>query len=505
MEIKLKRYKIQIISFLTAFVTLLICSKCSFLYVFNDWVDANCFMTVGKSMFTGNVLYRDIYEQKGPLLYFLYGIGWLFSDDSFHVIFIFEVVAGTVFLYYSYCTARILWKNISWIWIPIMGAMVYSSVSFAFGGSAEEFCLPFLAYALYTFVAYYFNDKEKERIISYKKVFFLGIFGGCVLWIKYTFLGLYIGFVVAISIEYMLTGKRKELFQSAGVFLLGTVVASAPWFLYFAYNHALTDLWNVYFYNNMFLYSASSGKGHSAPDVKKIFGKGLDNIQYSFFLIVGMFSVLVQNMKKKPLYVVGIFTIIVSTVFFTMGLGKIYKYYFLPMAVFVPLGVPMVQRIVERIASHVKITPAVRRTAFAAVCVALLPAMYGLSPNTYMMSMTKEELPQYQFATIINASEEKTLLNYGWLDGGFYEVTGIVPVTRFFCKVNMELEEMIAEQNRVLEQGDVKYVVAREKDLHHQFDKYTLLTKSTYYPGERNDRTWYLYERKDSNYNQAMK
>ena len=35
--------KYLIFSFIVAFITLLITSKNSFLYVFNDWVDANAF------------------------------------------------------------------------------------------------------------------------------------------------------------------------------------------------------------------------------------------------------------------------------------------------------------------------------------------------------------------------------------------------------------------------------------------------------------------------------
>lgn len=34
-------------------------------------------------MMNGKVLYRDIYEQKGPLLYVVYGLAWLISHDSF--------------------------------------------------------------------------------------------------------------------------------------------------------------------------------------------------------------------------------------------------------------------------------------------------------------------------------------------------------------------------------------------------------------------------------------
>ena len=40
-----------------------LCSRSSFLYPLNNWDDANCFFTVGKSMFNGKVPYRDLIEQ----------------------------------------------------------------------------------------------------------------------------------------------------------------------------------------------------------------------------------------------------------------------------------------------------------------------------------------------------------------------------------------------------------------------------------------------------------
>ena len=55
-------------------VVLALCSKSSPLYAFNDWMDANIFFTMGKSMFRGKVLYRDVFDHKGPVLYFLYGL-----------------------------------------------------------------------------------------------------------------------------------------------------------------------------------------------------------------------------------------------------------------------------------------------------------------------------------------------------------------------------------------------------------------------------------------------
>ena len=53
---------------ISAIVTITVVSTCSPLYPFNPWDDANCFFTLGRGIIHGLVPYRDLYEQKGPLL-----------------------------------------------------------------------------------------------------------------------------------------------------------------------------------------------------------------------------------------------------------------------------------------------------------------------------------------------------------------------------------------------------------------------------------------------------
>ena len=95
-----KNLKIYGVCVFISTIFLLICSKNSPLYIMNDWVDANAFFTVGKSMMRGLIPYRDLFEQKGPLLYLIYGIGSLISYNSFTGVFILEVISFSIFLYY---------------------------------------------------------------------------------------------------------------------------------------------------------------------------------------------------------------------------------------------------------------------------------------------------------------------------------------------------------------------------------------------------------------------
>ena len=50
---------------LAAVLSLTVCTKSSFLYPLNDWVDVHCYFTVGRGILHGMVPYRDLYEQKG--------------------------------------------------------------------------------------------------------------------------------------------------------------------------------------------------------------------------------------------------------------------------------------------------------------------------------------------------------------------------------------------------------------------------------------------------------
>ena len=75
--------KVTVYSIFLSFLFLWIGTKSSPAYPMNDWVDANAFFTMGKGLMNGLVPYRDLFEQKGPILYFVYGIGYLLSHKSF--------------------------------------------------------------------------------------------------------------------------------------------------------------------------------------------------------------------------------------------------------------------------------------------------------------------------------------------------------------------------------------------------------------------------------------
>ena len=88
------------------------------------------------------------------------------------------------------------------------------------------------------------------------------------------------------------------------------------------------------------------------------------------------------------------------------------------------------------------------------------------SSNYQFHNVNKQDLVQYQFAEIIEKKENATLLNYGFLDGGFYTVTNIVPNIKHFHKPNIQYEnypEIMDEQNRYIREKIIDFVVIKVK------------------------------------------
>mgnify|MGYP001046448757 FL=1 len=206
-----------------AALVLVLCSKTSPLYAFNDWMDANIFFTMGKSMLSGKVLYRDVFDHKGPVLYLLYGLGWLLDHTGFIGVFVLEICGFSVFLGLGLCTAELLrGKPLHPVWCLVPAAAVAACRAFSHGGSAEELLLPFLAAALYGLV----KCLTANRQMPLRTVALQGFLCGCALLLKYTVLGFYLAWVAVLAVLNLLLSPARW----AGA-LIGMVCISVPMLL----------------------------------------------------------------------------------------------------------------------------------------------------------------------------------------------------------------------------------------------------------------------------------
>src|SRR5699024_9681788 len=78
----------------------------------NPWVDSNAMLTMGKSMLHGLVPYRDVIDQRGPLLYALFAVGASIKGTSFSGVFFLQLINLSVVYYLARRIAQDLKQNV---------------------------------------------------------------------------------------------------------------------------------------------------------------------------------------------------------------------------------------------------------------------------------------------------------------------------------------------------------------------------------------------------------
>lgn len=501
--------------FCVALVSVSVCSLSSPLYPFNDWVDANCFFTVGKSMLYGIVPYRDLYEQKGPLLYALYALCYPISHRTFLGGWLLEVAAAWAFLSLAWKSHLLLTGKRDPIFLFLTAALVYTVPAFLKGGSAEELSLPLLMVSFY----YGLRCICLNRELTGREAFLVGLSSGAILWIKYSMLGFYLGFVLIPAYRMLRKGRALRLIQLLGLIVLGVAAASLPVLAYFAWNHALSSLWEAYFYNNLFVYGKASSLMNTARGLASGLASMLTFNDATILLV--LVSINTLWWEKNRALAIHVFLC------FAFAFGLIYagginlKYYSEILCVFIPLGVTQLLKLCH---SSQMMTrngegeiieadcpgkekgrlPVIQRPGFGRVSRILIPILFTLSlfgsENSYMLFHKRSEMPQFIFAETLKEEKDATLFNYGALDIGLFTTADILPSTRYFCMLNLPSEEMVTEMEHYMRDGVTKYIVSRGLEVNSPcyllLQTAEFMDNGTLYP-------YYLYIRSTENSGEA--
>jgi len=467
-----------------AFVLMLLCSQSSPLYPTNTWVDANCLLTVGRAMKSGSVLYRDIYEQKGPTLYLIHWIAACISDSSFFGVFVLEVLSLAATLYASYSMMRQRLNGCAALSAAVLaGALILTGGAFAQGDSAEEFCLPYLTGALC--LAYCAYGSRKGPMDA-KSLFACGLMAGMVATIKYPVLGLFVGLCAAEGVLALRKGGMLRALRSAGVFLGGMLLPVAAWVIYFAAHGALADFYTAYIHNNIFLYS---DEARGVLDILRDIADALrENGLWSAVACAGIAALLLD--KEEPAALKGsVLSMTVCAFAAAFLLGRTFSYYPLVLGVFVFAGMPSLLRLLPAALGRMP------RLCAAGTCILALCCALLLSPNAPLRGVSREELAQTRLAAHVHPGA--TLLQYSHLDDGLYLFTGTLPTQRYFCRLNVQDPVMIKELDRYLDEGLVDYVLTSWEELPQRFDRYQwIATDAGYDDQNRINKYLHLYRKK---------
>ncbi len=516
-----------LVAFLTALAVITICSKSSFLYRFNLWDDANSYFTMGKCMFRGFVPYRDLFDQKGILLYTIYGLASLISPTTFLGVYIMEVIAATFVCVGILRIIQLFLRSevVPFFMMPFTAISIYTARCFFWGGSAEEFLFPFIIWGMYFSLRHFRNTFPDT--MPYRTVLVGGILAGCVYHIKFNSLGFFFAWMAMVFFGDIIgsgIAAIKQAIISCFVFLSGMAVTFIPGLIYFGINSAIDDWFYVYFYKNVFEYSKSMSIGERLYKIYDIMTDHFYDNKFVYLTIlagalyftVALISSLVKEDKYRlikrdivllPLKTIEYVNIAMLLIFLILVIfigGVSITYYPFPIngfAVFCSIGVGYVIEGVYKYFTREEFGSLTSMFGFVSVFLALLitgVASYFISPNVPSMKLTEDDIWLFKFRDYVLESgiENPGILNENGFDAGLYTVTNTVPICYYYQTQTLNMDEVLEVQKSCSRNGQADFVLSVDV-VPEAIDDYELVLQEDFVTHDSNT-TYLLYQKKSS-------
>lgn len=224
------------------------------LYPNNYGVDSAFYRVIGSSVLKGKTLYSEIWDNKGPVLFFIQALGTIAGTKNSPVSITFILQITSLFLTILFmlkADQRIAPQNsgkVRFLLITISACTVFC-LTMEGGNLCEEWSLPFISCSLYLFSSYALQASADPR----HPVRYAFIHGVCFAMIAFIRINNAVSICTGILVIgiYLISKKQwKNLLKNAAFGLLGIMAVLVPVLLYFYTKNALNEMiYGVFLYN----------------------------------------------------------------------------------------------------------------------------------------------------------------------------------------------------------------------------------------------------------------
>ena len=274
-------------------------------------MDESVFIYIARMMRKGYVPYRDMFDHKGPYLFFFELIGDLEGDTGIWILeLIFAFVTSLLILKIS----KLITDNAAARYCTLFAVLFIGGIDLFEGGNYTEFwALPFICHSLLIFTRFL---KTKEYRIA--DILFVGVDFAVVFLLQPNLVNVWIVFVPVTVISLIANRRAKEIFKCALFILAGIIITLIPVLIYFGMNGALDDLIECYWRFN-FIYSGDS------LTVKNLF-KVILFLSYKIIPLVILFILSIIPGIKDKIFRINLIFVIVTYITSSVS-GREYAHY----------------------------------------------------------------------------------------------------------------------------------------------------------------------------------
>jgi hypothetical protein len=305
--------------------------------------DSGVFLYAGWRFLNGDIPYRDVWDHKPPLIYFVDALGIALTPDSLWGVWALRFLFIFFTLFFIY---KLLDREFG-IFAALAGAVTLTSGLLTIlekGNVTEEYALVFQALCLWLFVSAWRRD------FPLRASFWIGMLGGFAFNFKQTTIGIWITFGLFLLAIRLL--QRKFPFKDLLSLLAGWLVPSAVLILYLASQGAFTDYWEqAFLYNFVYI-----GKHEGIRRLIPVFLKGFAYLRNGWVLYLAILGWLVGLgyawLKRKdvftrvhPLLLIALVNLPIEVFFITISGRSILHYYLTPLPIMAMLAGTLVYTI----------------------------------------------------------------------------------------------------------------------------------------------------------------
>lgn len=287
----------------------------------NYGFDDNIFMIIGQGINKGYVPYKDLFDHKGPVLFFIYALADIIHHGKVGV-FILQIVNLYIINFCIYRIALLYGCSIKKTYIAILTFMVFFIGTIGEGGMNEEFSLSFIMIPFYLCLKQIHNSDINIKP-SYIYTFLYGFFFALIFLIRANNTALICGIIIGYTIILLKDKQYTTLLKHLIVFLLGLFLICIPIMLYFIRENAFEDfIFYAFTYNYVY---AVDGMKDTKVYIMKII----------WILPTIILYLKTINLINKKEHIIILPCLIVSL--FSVSLGNAYLHYYtllLPLIVF---------------------------------------------------------------------------------------------------------------------------------------------------------------------------
>ena len=443
-----KRWQLILISVIVslAFVALF----CPYTSILNRCfgIDSAEFWVIGRGILRGKVPYRDLFDHKGPMLFFIWALGAAIGNGTKWGIFALEVISLTISLIYLYKICELFELTdirrilVVGAFLALLCGMIYE------GGLSEEWAIPCDMMCMYWGIAY---QKKRLKADIWKYGFFIGMLFAYVGWTRLNNAAI-IGMIVFYTFCTLLCDKKyKDVWLCITSFLAGFIIVTLPIFAYYYIHDAVTDM--IF---GSFVFNFQYGVGGLDKSVRE----WLKILAYEGLpIMVGLVTIIKtwkqQSVESKR--VAGLVVCSAALAAIASMLGYTFQHYFM---IYLPAMMALICMVLAEISSDI-------RKVVAVLLILILPYSYQIARNAgkcFLINVTDYFEDVYDnvslLGEIIPEEDKDSVWGYGITTSKYFAVNDITPCFRIFDFYNLftACPEFLEEAEQMMDQNPPKWI-----------------------------------------------